>query len=88
MTLLSAVVLGTDIFALLHRALPCTGAFMLMCAQVKRVFVYSAVCSAAERESHNLMNGKSTRKTQSLKHYIIRHISEMEGDVLDMDADI
>lgn len=70
MTLLSVVVLGTDIFALPHRALPCTGASVLMCVQVN-VCVLHAVCGAVERESHSLMNVKSTRKVWSLKYYII-----------------
>lgn len=69
MTLLSAVVLGTDIFALPHRALPCTGAFVLVCVQVN-VRVLRAVCGAVEREWHSLMNVKSTRKAWSLKYYI------------------
>lgn len=38
--------------------------------------MFSTVCSAAERESHSLMNDKSTRKAGPLKCYIIRHIFE------------
>lgn len=34
MTLLSAVVLGTDVFAVPHRGLPRTGVFVVLCEQV------------------------------------------------------
>lgn len=87
MTLLSAVVLGTDIFTLPLRDLPCTGAFVLMCAQVNACVQCSVQCSG-KKITHSLVNDKSRRKVRSLKYYIIGHILKMEGYVLDIHAGI
>lgn len=64
MTLLSAVVLGTDVFALPHRGRRCRGAFVVLCEQV-------SVSVAQWKKSHSLMNLKTGRKVCSLKYYII-----------------
>lgn len=68
MTLLSAVVLGTDVFALPHRGRPCTGAFVVLCEQV-------SVSVAQWKKSHSLMNLKIGRKVCSFKYYMIWFMS-------------
>ena len=77
MTLLSAVVLGTDIFALQHRQ-PCH-AQVPLCSCVHRwrcVSVHRTMCSAVETDWRSLINVKSTRKARSLKYYIKSHMLE------------
>lgn len=82
MTLLSAVVLGTDIFALPHRELPCTGAFVLMCAQVNVCAQRSMYVSVAYRELHSSVNDKSMRNAQPLEDNAIRLVWNMQGCVI------